>query len=211
MNLIIIIAILTGKRSFTKIVLMDIKDATRKIRKFFYTQRRLPTYSEISLLFGFHSKKASFELAKKLIQAGVLEKDSKGKLIPRDLMPDLPLLGSIKAGTPASTEEQLLDTMSLENYLVNDPEKSYLLKVSGDSMIEAGINHGDLVVIEKDKEPKEGDVIVAYIDNEFTLKYFQRKDGKVYLMPANRNYSPIYPKENLTIFGTVVSVIRKYH
>jgi len=140
-----------------------------------------------------------------------LEKDSKGKLIPRDLMPDLPLLGSIKAGTPASTEEQLLDTMSLENYLVNDPEKSYLLKVSGDSMIEAGINHGDLVVIEKDKEPKEGDVIVAYIDNEFTLKYFQRKDGKVYLMPANRNYSPIYPKENLTIFGTVVSVIRKYH
>lgn len=162
-------------------------------------------------MFGFASKKTSFELGKKLIAAGILEKDSKGKLVPKNLFPPLPVLGTIKAGSPGDAEQQLLDTMSVEDYLVSNPEKSYILKVSGDSMIGEGINPGDLVIIEKDKKPKEGSIVVAYIDHEFTLKYFQRKNGKVYLSSANKKYPPLYPKENLTIFGTVVSVLRKYH
>lgn len=162
-------------------------------------------------LFGFSSKKASFDLAKKLIDEGILEKDGHGKLIPKHLSLPLPVLGIIHAGNPTPAEEDLLTTMSFDHYLVNKPEHSYLLKVSGDSMIEAGINHGDYVVIEKNEQPKEGDIVVANIDGEFTLKYFTRIDGKICLMPANKKYSPLFPTQQLSIFGVVVSVMRKYH
>ena len=190
---------------------MNIETAVKKMRSFFRGQKRLPSYQEMCKLFGFASKHASFKLAKKLIAAGILEKDSTGKLIPKQLFPPLPILGTIKAGSPSLAENQLLTTMSFDDYLVNRPEKSYVLKVSGDSMIEEGINSGDLVIVEKGKEPKEGDVVVAFIDNEFTLKYFSRKNGKVRLIPANEKYPTIYPRENLEIFGIVVSVVRKYH
>lgn len=190
---------------------IQLNQAIEVIRSFFRLQRRLPSYQEMCQLFGFASKKASFDLAKKLIDAGFIEKDEKGKLVPKQLFPAIPLLGSIKAGYPTTAEEQLLDTMSIHNYLINRPEKSYILKVSGDSMIEAGIHPGDLVIIEKDSEPKDGDIVVANIDNEFTLKYFNRKEGRVCLIPANKNYPVLYPGETLTIFGVVISVIRKYH
>lgn len=190
---------------------MHIESAIKKLRKFFRTHKRLPSYQEMCTLFGFASKKASFELAKKLITQGIVEKDSTGRLIPKQLFPSLRLLGSIAAGIPTPAEEQLLSTMSFDHFLVNRPERSYLLKVRGDSMVEAGIRDGDLVVIEKGVLPSERDIVVAEVDGEFTLKYLRKKEGQFYLMPANREYSPIYPQDNLTIFGIVVSVIRKYH
>lgn len=190
---------------------MKVDSAIKKLRHFFSSHKRLPSYQEMCFLFGFASKKASFDLMKKLIQIGVVEKDESGHLIPKQLFPPLRVLGTIQAGTPTPAEEQLLETMSFDHFLINNPDTSYLLRVSGDSMIEAGINPGDLVVIEEKSEPREGDIVVAQVDGQFTLKYFQKKDGRVYLAPANRNYSPIYPEDNLTIFGIVVSVIRKYH
>lgn len=190
---------------------MHIESAIKKLRKFFRIHKRLPSYQEMCTLFGFASKKASFELGKKLIKAGIVEKDSTGRLIPKQLFPSLRLLGSIAAGIPTPAEEQLLSTMSFDHFLVNRPERSYLLKVRGDSMVEAGIHDGDLVVIEKGVLPSERDIVVAEVDGEFTLKYLRKKEGQFYLMPANREYSPIYPRDNLTIFGIVVSVIRKYH
>lgn len=190
---------------------MKLENALHKLRKFFKIHKRLPSYQEMCLLFGFASKRTGFELAKKLILSGILEKDTNGKLLPKNLFPPLPLLGNIIAGPPTPAEEQLHSTMSFDNFLVRSPENSYLLKVSGDSMIEAGINPGDLVVVEKGADPKEGDIIVAHIDGEFTLKYFRKLSGKICLMPANKNYSPIYPRSHLSVFGIVISVIRKYH
>lgn len=190
---------------------MTIENAVQKLRFFFRTHRRLPSYSEMAKLFGFASKKASFDIAQKLIEGGFMEKDLQGKLIPKKLFPLLPLLGTIWAGTPTFSEQQLLDTMSFDAYLVNHPERSYLLRVSGDSMIDAGINPGDLVVIEETREPKEGEIVVAEIDGEFTLKYFKRWDGRAVLVPANKRLPVITPSESLEIIGKVVSVVRKYH
>lgn len=189
---------------------MDLSFAVRKIRRFFAVHNRLPTHSEICTLFGYSTKASSQYLVRKLTEANIVEKDKSGRLIPRELFPRIPLLGTIKAGFPAPAEEQLLDVVSIGHYLINRPERSYILKVSGDSMLETGIHPGDFVVIEKDKTPKEGDVVVAQLDEEFTLKYFRKQKGAVYLEAANRKYPKLYPKENLTIFGTVVSVIRKY-
>ena len=190
---------------------MKIETAAKKLRTFLKTHRRLPSYQEMCPLFGFASKKASFDLAGKLIKAGIIAKDEAGKLIPKQLLPGLPLLGTIRAGNPSDAQQLLLDTMSIEGYLVENPEISYLLKVSGDSMIEAGINDGDMVIIEEGKSPKDGDIVVAQIDGEFTLKYFRKTEDAISLVPANKSYPSLFPKEELNIFGIVVSVLRKYH
>jgi repressor LexA len=192
---------------------MHIDIAKQKISTFYREYRRMPSYQEMCYLFGFASKKASFTLAQKLISAGFLKKDERGRLSPQQLLSEIPFLGSIKAGFPTAAEEQLYETMSFDRYLVDRPEKSFVLKVSGDSMIEAGIYPGDLVIIEKldiSREPKEGSIVVAQVDNEWTLKYFQIKNGQACLVPANPKYPIIYPEESLSIWGVVTSVIRKY-
>lgn len=77
-------------------------------------------------------------------------------------------------------------------------------------MKDVGIYEGDVVVVDKKRKPKMGDIVVAYIDNGFTLKYLQRENGKICLVPANSKYAKIYPKDNLTVEGVVVSSMRKY-
>ena len=78
-------------------------------------------------------------------------------------------------------------------------------------MINAGLQPGDLVILDKKREPKNGDIIAAFVDNEWTLKYYKRDQKSVYLEPANPKYEPIYPKQNLEVGGVVVSSIRKYY
>lgn len=190
---------------------MNIEKAVKKIRKFFRKNRRLPTYQELANLVGFASKNAAYKLAEKMIQAGFLDKDESGKLIPRKLFAPLPVTGIIKAGFPSPAEEELVDTVSLDEYLINRPEATFILKVSGDSMIEAGIQPGDLALIERGKNPKDGDVVVASVDGEWTLKYYMFENKKIVLVPANKKYEKIYPQESLTLGGIVISIIRKYH
>lgn len=190
---------------------MKIETAITKIRAFFRTNRRLPSYQEIADLFGFASKNAAFKLATKLIDAGFLEKDQTGKLIPKRLFAPLPNFGIVKAGFPSPADEELVDTVSLDEFLINRPEATFMLKVSGESMIDAGIQPGDIVLLERGKNVREGDIIVACVDGEWTMKYYSKKNGQVSLVPANKKFSPISPRESLEIEGVVVSVIRKYH
>lgn len=189
---------------------MKISQALKKIRQFFHQNKRLPTYQELADSLGFASKNAAYKLAQKLIDQGFIEKDAKGKLIPKNLFSPLLLAGSIKAGSPTQEDQNLSSISSLDSYLINKPELTYMLSVSGDSMIEAGIYENDIVLIEKRSEPKNGDIVAAYIDDEWTLKYYSKKNNKIILNPANKKYKPIYPKKNLEIAGVVVSVIRKY-
>ncbi len=190
---------------------MNIQEAISKIRIFFKNQRRLPTYQELADVMGFASKNAAFKLAQRLIDEGIIEKDEKGKLIPRRLFSPLQNMGIVKAGFPTVAEEDMQDIVSFDQYLVNRPEATFVLTVSGDSMIEAGIHEGDLVLVDRIQKVGVGDVVVAHVDGEWTMKYYQKKDGQIVLMPANAKYPPIYPKESLEIAGVVVSVIRKYH
>lgn len=187
-------------------------EAVRKIRKFYISNKRLPTYGEMSYLFHYKSKHGAYDLATRLISEGVLIKDSSGKLLPKRLFLPLTLYGSIKAGYPAPAEDQLVESLdSFDVYLVDNPEGSFLLKVSGESMIDAGLYDGDIVVVDKDKRPKRGDIVVAHIDNEWTLKYLDVEKGKPCLKPANKKFKTIYPKKTLVIGGVVVSSVRKYH
>lgn len=188
---------------------MTIELAVKKIREFYIAQKRLPSYQEMQEILGFSSKRTSFTWAKKLIETGFLGKDHKGKLFPKGLF-QIPLLGVIPAGIPMTAQNYADESIDLYEYLLNIPSNIFSLRVKGDSMIEEGINEGDIVIIEKGKEPIIGDVVAACVDGEWTVKYFYKEHGNAVLIPANPKYKKIYPKESLTIGGVVISVIRKY-
>jgi repressor LexA len=181
-----------------------------KIRKFYQKNNRMPSYSEVASLFGYRSKNAAYKLVGRLKELGLVYSDSTGRLLPGVLKNSIKLLGSVTAGFPSPAEEELQDTMSLDEYLINNPNSTYLLKVEGDSMIEAGICPGDLVLVDKGLTPKSGDIVIAQVDNEWTLKYFEKKGRAVYLRPANKKYPLIMPREELIIGGVVVANVRKY-
>lgn len=181
------------------------------VKTFYKKNRRLPSYSEMLTLFGFSSKNSVFKLVQKWLEDGFLKKDENNKLSPTPKFFSLPLLGMIKAGHPILAEENK-SYLSLDEYLMGDPQTSFLLKVSGDSMVEAGIFDEDIVVIERKKNARSGDIVLAEIDREWTLKILRNDTGgKPYLEAANPNYPFFYPKQELKIHGVVKAVVRKYN
>lgn len=182
----------------------------KRITGFFREYRRMPTYSEMMRLLGVRSKSVVDFWVRKLVAAGTLEKDNRGFLRPAQRALPIPLVGEVTAGFPSPAEEELRDTISLDDYLITRPDSSFLLKVTGDSMIDEGIRPGDIVIVEKGREPRNGDVIIAEVDGEWTMKYFRKRRGTVVLEAANPRYPPIKPKSELTIGGVITGVIRKY-
>ncbi len=170
----------------------------------------MPGYKEMMALLGFKSKNAVYKLINKLVEAGVVEKDRSGKILPKQLVGEVPVLGLVEAGFPSPAEEELSDTMSLDEYMIKNKESTYILEVKGDSMIEEGIKEGDLVIVERRTEAKEGEIVIAEVDGGWTMKYLRKKNGKTYLEPANKKYKPIYPEYDLKIAAVVKGVIRKY-
>ncbi|MEQ1561149.1 MAG: transcriptional repressor LexA [Nitrospira sp.] len=181
-----------------------------KIVDFYKKNKRMPGYKEIMALVGFRSKNAVYKLINKLVDDEVVEKDSKGKLTPMKIFGEVPILGLVEAGFPTTVDPNTLDSINLDDYLVKNKESTYLLEVKGDSMIEEGIMEGDLVVVERRGNPKDGDIVIAEVDGGWTMKYFKKDGNKIYLQPANKNYKPIYPKYDLKIAAIVRGVIRKY-
>ena len=189
----------------------DTHNRLQKLKQFYTTNRRLPTYTEMLDLFNFASRNAVFKLIHKWIEEGILEKMG-NRLAPTEQFFALPVLGFIQAGTPTIHGDYYSEeSISLDQYLVPNPGFTFLLRVSGDSMINAGIHEGDLVILDNKRTAKPGDIVAALVDNEWTLKYFNRANGKTYLTAANPAYAPIHPKENLAIGGVVVKVIKEYY
>lgn len=170
----------------------------------------MPSYSEIMRLMGFKSKNSVYKLVRALVSKGVLGKDRTGRVVPKNLAPAVPVLGAVEAGFPSPAEEELADTMSLDEYLVGNREATYLLKVKGDSMIEAGIMPGDMVLVERTTDARDGDIVIAEVDHEWTMKYFRKQGSHVTLVPGNKKYQPIVPKSELKIAAVVKAVVRKY-
>lgn len=190
---------------------MGMKTHQERIRDFHQRHKRLPTYREIMEVCGFRSTNAAHKLVQKLIERRVLIKDRAGKLAPAaGLVGGVRMLGLVEAGFPSPAEEELADTMSLDEFLVEKPDATYLLRVKGNSMVDAGIVEGDLVLVERTQQVKNGDIVIAEVDGEWTMKYFRKRGSRVYLEAANADYQPITPSEELKIAAKVVGVVRKY-
>ena len=188
------------------------------IREFQTKRGYSPSLSDLALAFGVRSKNAVAKVVNALEREKQIEKDPKGRikiidLIPMDDRPEpmiLPLFGPISAGFAAPVEEQAEEMVTLDDYMVKDKDSTFLLRVKGDSMIDAGIFEGDLVIVERGKEPKVGDIVVAILDGEFTLKRLKKSKGKFYLQAENPEYPDMYAMEELQSAGVVQGVIRKY-
>lgn len=182
----------------------------QKLQRFFHKYKRLPSYSEMAELFSVKSKQAVARIVDKLIEEDFVRKDERGRLVPQRLVHSARLLGTVEAGWPSPAEEELADSMSLDDFLIEKKESTFLLRVSGKSMLGAGIYPGDLVIVERGRTPQSEDIVVAEVDGEWTLKYFRKRGNSVVLVPANAAFKPIKPKESLNVAGVVVGVIRKY-
>ena len=182
-----------------------------KIYTFYRKNMRMPSFREISRITGLKSTNAVSKLIDRLAARGILKKDASGKLLPRQPWGSTKILGTVAAGFPSPAEEELVDTITIDEFLISNKEATYMLKVSGDSMIEAGIRPGDMVLVERNRTPKEGDIVIAEIDHEWTMKYLKRQKGEMVLEPANKRYKTIVPSAELNIAAVVIAVIRKYH
>ncbi len=177
-----------------------------------------PSYREIAAHFGLSSPATVHQHVQSLVDKGMIQLDEEGgaraiELI--DAVPlspfavELPLMGLITAGVPIEAVEEN-ETMAVPANFVLDGANSFVLKVKGRSMIEDGILDGDFVVIERNPSPKNGDVVVALLDNAYaTLKRFYRETNRIRLQPANSTMDPIYVKDCI-IQGVVRAVIRKF-
>ena len=184
-------------------------DRLTKIRKFYKKHRRLPSYSEMLQIFNLSSKNAVFKIIQKFIELGFFKKEG-NKIAPASKFFALPLVGLVKAGFPILAEENR-DYLTLDEYLIDDYQSSFLLKVSGDSLMGLGIFDGDIVVVERKRQAISGDIVLAQIDRDWTLKIFKKDGIKAHLESANPKYPPFYPKQELQIFGVVKAVIRKFN
>lgn len=179
------------------------------VKNFYAKHKRLPSYSEMLTLFGFASKNAVFRIVNKWATEGLVKKEN-GKLAPTSQFFALPLLGIIKAGFPIMAEENKT-YLTIDEYLIENPQHTFLLKVNGDSMIEVGIFEDDIVIVEKREDAHSGDIVLAEIDREWTLKILRKDRQRTYLEAANPNYPALYPKHQLKIYGVVKGVVRKFN
>ena len=187
-----------------------IRSRLKDIREFLRKNGRMPSYAEIGDLAGLRSKNAVFKFVGKLEKLQVLSRDDKGRLIPRSIANPVKVLGTVEAGFPSPAEEELVDTLSLDDFLIQNREATFLLKVSGDSMSGAGILPGDMVIVDKGQAAKNGDIVIAQVDGEWTMKYLRKRGDSITLLAANPQYQPIKPKQELKIAGVVTAVVRKY-
>jgi len=179
-----------------------------RILAFYRRRGRMPSYREVMAETGLRSTASVHKLVSRLQEAGRLSKDATGRLLPGRLAAPR-LLGTVAAGFPVPAEEDLADTMSLDDYLIGNPEATFLLRVSGDSMTGAGINPGDLLVVDRSATPRAGQIVVAEVDREWTVKYLRERNGAHYLEAANDAYPDIHGEE-LRVAAVVKGVVRKY-
>lgn len=177
-----------------------------------------PSLADLATAFGVSSKNSIAKVVNTLVSGGFLEKDPKGriKIIAQTRDDDggmsamtLPLFGPIAAGFAAPVEEHAEEQITIENYLVKNRSSTFLLRVKGDSMIDAAIYEGDLVVVDRSKQPKPSDIVVGVLDGEFTLKRLKKDKGKYYLQAENPAYPDLFALEELQVAGVVVGLMRK--
>jgi SOS regulatory protein LexA len=189
---------------------MDPTHRLQSIVQFYWTHQRMPSYRELERLWGFRSPNAARRVITKLLALDLVAKDPTGRLLPGRAFKAVRVLGAVEAGFPSPAEEELGDTMDLDEFLIKNKAATYMLKVTGSSMLDAGILPGDMVLVERGLEAKDGDIVVAQIDHAWTLKYLRKRGRKVWLEPANKKFTALHPTEELKVAAVVIAVIRKY-
>lgn len=187
------------------------KEVFSFIRESILRKNLPPTLREIAVHFGFSSTGTVRDYLESLCKKGYI------KLNPRraraiELIKGssgIPVLGRVSAGHPKLAEEDIEGYIGVDELMIPG-EGVFALRVKGDSMSGAGILEGDIVVVRRLQKADEGDIVVALIHDEATVKFFRRRGKKYVLAPANDQYKEIVFGESFCILGKVITVIRKY-
>jgi repressor LexA len=180
------------------------------LQDYYAEHRALPSYASIGHLLGLKSKSSVAAMVARLKLAGYLDSTPDRRLAPTKRFFGRPLaLAPVQAGMPNPVEDAHADALTIDDYLIERPSQTVLVRVKGDSMIDAGILEGDLVVVEKANSAKRGDIVVAIVDGQFTLKRLDLERGQFVLRPENKAYPVIRPEGALEIFGVMVGLVRK--
>lgn len=189
-----------------------------RLRRFYAENEALPSYAELGRLLGFGSKSSSFKFVERLIAAGLLARGARGPKptehflvgVESDQLALLPLIGRVAAGAPVMTDRNYEDYRRVDPRLFR-PRADYLLKVRGDSMREAGILDGDLLAVHQTPTAHNGQIVVARVDDEITVKRFEQQGDIVLLKPENSSYQPIrvdLREQELAIEGIYAGLLR---
>ncbi|MCC6302189.1 MAG: LexA family transcriptional regulator [Gammaproteobacteria bacterium] len=181
-----------------------------RLQDYYARHQVLPSYAGIGELIGMRSKASVASLVLRLKGEGFLESAPGQRLRPGARFFERAFAESVPAGLPSPAADTRPDNVTIDKYLVKNPSNTVLIRVKGDSMMDAGIHSDDIVVVEKRGSAKVGEIVVAIVDNEFTLKRLGQEKGRYILKPENKAYPVIRPQGALEIFGVVVGQFRKY-
>src|SRR5882762_4810174 len=169
-----------------------------KLQDYYAEHKVIPSYSVLATLWGISAKSWVSECVKRFEEAGYLDWTPDRQLKPGARFFERKLADStVQAGLPNAAISDGYDLITIDDWLVKIPSKTALVRVKGDSMIDAGIHEGDLLVVEVQPNANVGDIVVAIVDNEFALK------------PANKAYPVIRPRGRLEIFGVMAGLARR--
>lgn len=182
-----------------------------KLQDYYVSWKSIPSYASLCELLGIASKSWVKAVLDRLCKAGFIERTPNGAWIPTRQFFARPLAeSSVQAGMPVSVTATQGEYLIIDDMLIDKPSVTTMITVKGDSMIDAAIHDGDIAIVEKRNSANVGDIVVAIVDNDFTLKTLGKEDGEFILRPANTAYPIIYPRGSLEIYGVLVGLIRKY-
>lgn len=196
-------------------------EAIREIRNSLMHVGRIPSMRELMSSLGYRSPRSASLIVDKLIKKGVLRRKENGGLqfiknleedTTRAQTVDVPLVGMVSCGAPILAEENIQAQISVSTQLARPPHRYFLLKAKGDSMDQRGIDDGDLVLVRQQTTAKEGDMVVALIDDEATIKEFCIGGETFVLKPRSRNkqHQPIVLTKDFQVQGVVVTTIPSF-
>ncbi len=181
------------------------------LQRYYAQHRVLPSYARLMEILGYASKSAVKKVLERLQDVGMLERTPDGDWAPAERFFERVVASEpVPAGMPVSTLGDAAEQMAIDRFLIQDPAETVLIRVKGDSMINAGIHSGDMAVVARRKSANVGDQVVAVVDDQFTLKTLGRDKDGYCLIPANPDFPVIHPKGKLEIFGVVVGLVRRY-
>lgn len=181
-----------------------------RFRRFYFKFRTIPSFSACMEVIGVNSKSAVHRFFQQMVDNEYLLK-KEGSYYPGERLVSLPFFESVRAGFPMAAVVDVADQISVESYLIDHPTTTVLLKVKGDSMIDAGLQEGDILIVDRAQQPRQGDIVIGVVDQEYTVKYLEKDaQGNRYLKPGNPHYDNIYPEQELELFGLVTGSFRKY-
>lgn len=181
-----------------------------KLRDYYAEHRLLPSYSAVAALLGLRSTSAVAALVKRMKEAGLLDSAPGGRLRPGPRFFERSLADTVSAAIPHSASDVPVEGLNVDAYLVDQPSRTVLLTVKDDSMVEAGLLPGDILVVKKGAPARIGDIVVAIVEHEYTVKCLAHDRRGFFLMPRNKAHAPLRPSGSLEIFGLVVGMFRKY-